>query len=428
MKRILLTTTGSLGDLHPFVAIGLELQSRGHCVTLATSNYYRSKVQQTGLRFAPMGPHLSIDSSEQIHRVFDLKTGPEYLIRQILYPSVPAAYEEVIKVIGEYDLIVTHPITVASQIAAEKTGIPWISTVTAPLSLFSRFDPSVIAPYAWVSNFRAFGPPFYGLVKKLGSLKTKGWLGPITRFRQSVGLAPGRDPVFDGQHSPQRVLALFSPLLAPPQPDWPPQAITTGFPFYDQAEHGKGIDSALERFFDAGPPPVVFTLGSSAVHLAGNFYAESLAAVRRLGCRAVLLVGPNDGLGPLPAGTVAIPYAPFSKVFPRAAVIVHQGGIGTAAQALAAGRPMLVVPFGFDQPDNAARLQRLGVARAIPRKRYSASAAFAALDPLLSNLEYADRAAAAARALAKENGTRTACDFIESHPILPRTPPHSSRG
>jgi UDP:flavonoid glycosyltransferase YjiC (YdhE family) len=417
MKRILLTTTGSLGDLHPYIAIGLELRSRGHVVTLATSNFYRSKVEQTGLRFAPMGPHLGVEPSLEIDRVMDAKNGPEYLIRQLLYPSVPAAYAEVMAAAREAELIVTHPITFAAQIAAEKTGMPWVSTVTAPLSLFSRFDPPVLALYPLVSKFRALGPGFFGIVKKLGRVRTKPWFAPLTRFRGTVGLPPGEDPVFEGQHSPQRVLALFSPLMAAPQPDWPAQTLVTGFPFYDQAEHGQGIDSDVEPFLDSGPPPVMFTLGSSAVQTAGNFYHESIAAAQRLGCRAVLLVGGNSFHEPLPPGIVAFSYAPFSKIFPRAAVIVHQGGIGTCAQALAAGRPMLVVPFAFDQPDNAARLQRLGVARAIPRKHYTAQRAYSELQSLLSDPAYAARAVEVAHKIAEENGVRVACDAIENHPL-----------
>ena len=88
------------------------------------------------------------------------------------------------------------------------------------------------------------------------------------------------------------------------------------------------------------------------------------------------------------------PTRPIQRFFPRAAVIVHSGGIGTSAQALAAGRPMLVVPFAFDQPDNAARLQRLGVARAIPRKHYTAKRAYAELSRLLTDPAYAASAGA----------------------------------
>jgi UDP:flavonoid glycosyltransferase YjiC (YdhE family) len=411
-----LTTTGSLGDLHPFIAIGLGLRSRGHAVTLATSNFYRSKVEQTGLTFAPMGPHLGLETSAVMDRIIDSKNGPEYLIRQILYPSVPAAYAEVMEAISEADLIVTHPITFAAQIAAEKTGMPWVSTVTAPFSLFSCFDASVIPSHPLLIKLRALGPAFFGIVKKAGRIMTKSWLEPLTRFRASVGLPPGQDPVFEGQHSPQRVLAMFSPLMGEPQPDWPAQTLITGFPFYDQAEHGQGLDPDLERFLDAGAPPVVFTLGSSAVHRAGDFYHESLAAVWRLGCRSVLLVGQNSIQEPLPPGTVAFPYAPFSKILPRAVVIVHQGGIGTCAQALAAGGPMLVVPFAFDQADNAARLQRLGVARAIPRKHYTAKRACMELKTLLSAPAYGASAASAGKRIAAENGVRAACDAIENRP------------
>jgi len=212
-KRILLASTGSLGDLHPFLAIGLELRSRGHSVTVASSNYYRTKIEQTGLRFAPMGPHLNLVTSEIMQKVLDQRKGPEYLIRQIVYPSVPSAYAEAMAALGETDLIVTHPLVLGAQIAAEKTGMPWISTVTAPTSFFSSFDPPVIAPYPLLARLYALGPVVSGLILKMGRATTRRWMRPITRFRATVGLPPGRNPIFDGQHSPQRVLALFSRVM-----------------------------------------------------------------------------------------------------------------------------------------------------------------------------------------------------------------------
>ena len=141
--------------------------------------------------------------------------------------------------------------------------------------------------------------------------------------------------------SPELVLATFSSVMAAPQPDWPPQTVQTGFPFYEGESGNAGLDPALSAFLDAGDPPLVFTLGSSAVMDAGGFYAESAEAARHLGRRALLLVGrdPRNRPAKLPAGVVAFEYAPYSQVFPRAAAIIHQGGIGTTAQALRAGRP-----------------------------------------------------------------------------------------
>jgi len=412
-KRILMTTTGSLGDLHPFLAIGLGLKARGHAVTIATSKIYRSKVEQTGLGFAPMGPHFESPTSALMHEVLDARKGPERLIRGIMHPGVPAAYAEVMEALRGADAVVTHPITFASQIAAEKSGLPWISTLTAPLSLFSKYDPPVMAPMPFLARLRGLGPGVNGFIIRLGRAKTRRWMKPITEFRASLGLAPGKDPLFEGQHAPQRVLALFSRLMAEPQPDWPRQARVVGFPFYDQAEHGQRLEPELERFLDAGPPPVVFTLGSSAVFDAGTFYRESLAAVKQLGCRALLLAGTNAVGGPLPAGTAVFVYAPYSKILPRAACVVHQGGIGTCGQALAAGRPMLVMPYAFDQPDNAARLERLGVARVIGRKGYTARRAAAELLRLLTDVGYAERAAMAAHRVAEEEAVPAACDAVE---------------
>ncbi len=412
-KRILLTTTGSLGDLHPFLAIGLGLQARGHIVTIATSELYRAKVEQTGFRFAPMGPHFESFSPELMRELMHARHGPERLIRRILYACTPAAYAEVTEALRYADAIVTHPITFAAQIAAEKSGLPWISTVTAPIVFFSKYDPPVLAPMPFLANLRRLGPGVNRFLRGVVRVKTGSWKRPIEEFRVSLGLPPGRDPVFEGQHSPRRILAMFSGVMAEPQADWPPQTRVIGFPFYDQAEHGQRLDPELDRFLDAGPPPVVFTLGSAAVLAAGNFYQDSIAAVKRLGCRAVLLAGANTIDGPLPPDTFAIPYAPYSQILPRAACVVHQGGIGTCGQTLVAGRPMLVMPYAFDQFDNAARLQRLGVARTIRRNRYNATSAAPELERLLNDLQYAKRATELGRLVAQEDAITAACDAVE---------------
>lgn len=394
------------------LAIGLGLQARGHRAVIATNENYRAKVLGTGLDFAPMGPHLGT-SPELIREVFHPVKGPERLIRQLLYPAIPSAYAEVSKALPGCDLVVTHPITFAAQIAAEKLRMPWVSTVTAPLSLPSRFDPPVYSPAPALGKLRGLGPGWNGFQLKLGQRIIRHWMKPVTEFRKSLGLAPGEDPLFDGQHSPYCVLAMFSRVMAEPQPDWPPETRVIGFPFYDQAEHGQQLNPELERFLEGGPPPIVFTLGSSAVFDAGIFYQESARAAKRLGRRAVLLVGPNVIPGPLPGGTAAFPYAPFSKILPRAACVVHQGGVGTCGQALAAGKPMLVMPYAFDQLDNAARLERLGVARSVRRKRYTAQRASAELDRLLSDAKYSRKAADVALRVNAENSVEAACDAME---------------
>lgn len=412
VKRILLTTTGSLGDLHPMLAIGLGLRERGHTAVIATISSYRDKILQTGLEFAPMGPHLN-PTPEFIREIFHPVRGPERLIRQHMYPGLADAYAEVTAAVRGCDVIVTHPITFAAQIAAEKLQMPWVSTVMAPLSLPSGYDPPVYPPLPAAAKLRVLGPGFNGAFLKFGQVLVRHWGKPVVQFRKSLGLPRREDPLFDGQHSPQRVLAMFSKVMAQPQPDWPQQTRVIGFPFYDQAEHGQTLDAELLRFLDSGPPPIVFTLGSSAVLDAGVFYQESVTAVRRLGRRAVLLMGNNTISSPLPEGVVAFRYAPYSQILPRASCVVHQGGVGTCGQTVAAAKPMLVMPYAFDQYDNAARLERAGVARWIPRKKYTAARAAAELDRLLGDPHYAKKAAEAACVVAREDAVKAACRAIE---------------
>jgi UDP:flavonoid glycosyltransferase YjiC (YdhE family) len=178
----------------------------------------------------------------------------------------------------------------------------------------------------------------------------------------------------------------------------------------------------LERFLEAGDAPIVFTLGSAAVGTADDFFRESAAAARSLGRRAVLLVGRNPcnhPVGELPPGVIAVPYMPHAAVFPRASVIVHQGGIGTTGEAMRAGRPMLVVPYSHDQPDHAARLTRLGVARRVPRERYNAAVAAREIRGLLEDARYAERAAEIGSRVRAETGAVTASYLLTG--LLERT-------
>jgi UDP:flavonoid glycosyltransferase YjiC (YdhE family) len=136
--------------------------------------------------------------------------------------------------------------------------------------------------------------------------------------------------------------------------------------FFDRGSADVEEPAELEAFLAAGDAPIVFTLGSTAVHNPGNFYKASVTAVRMLERRAVL-IGAKGFSGIDSAEVLTVPYAPYSRIFPWAAAIVHQGGSGTTGQALLAGHPQLIVPYGWDQPDNGARVVRLGVGLCLAR-------------------------------------------------------------
>lgn len=417
-KRIVLTTFGSFGDIHPYMAIGLELQARGHQAIIATSSAYREKIEATGLGFHPVRPDIlpPEENLETIVKAMDVRRGGEFIIKDLFTPYIRDTYDDLREATNNADLIVTHMLTFAGPALAEKTGIPWISTVLAPTSFFSDYDPFAPPQAPGIVKLLRLSPHIAHAFNALGRRITSKWIEPVYRLRAELGLERGQHPVYEGQHAPERVLALFSKVLAEPQPDWPPQTVITGFPFYDRKDETE-IAPELLKFLDDGEPPIVFTLGSTAIFVAEDFYRESIMAARQLKRRAVLLIGDARNLPkePLPAGIAAFDYAPFGQILPRASVIVHQGGVGTTGQALRAGVPSLVIPFNHDQPDNAYRVTRLGVARTITRKKYKAGRVAQELDVLLNDRSYAERAAAIGRVVQSEDGAQTAADEIEKY-------------
>ncbi len=409
MARILLTTFGSLGDLFPYLAIGLELKGRGHEVTLAAQELYAERVAAEGLRFHAVGPDLDPADRKFIEQAMDARRGTERVLR-FLSGHIRASYDQSLPAVRDADIVITHPIAFGAILAIEKLRRPWISSVLAPISYLSAHDPPLPARDAWILKARFFGPGAMRAMWNLGEWATRGWIPEVFAIRKELGMPRGGNPLF--AHSPQLSLALFSKWLADRPPDWPPQTVVTGFPFYDPDE---AAPPELEQFLAAGPPPVVFTLGSSAVRAAGDFFHESLAAAQRLGLRAVLMVGRDpQGLPPrLPENVLAIPYAPHAQVMPRGSVTVHQGGIGTTAQALRAGKPELIVPFGHDQFDNASRVKRLGAGESLTRQRYTAANVERALRRLLTERSYTEAAARLGDRVRAERGTELAADAIE---------------
>jgi rhamnosyltransferase subunit B len=417
-ERIVVTALGSLGDLAPFLALAVGLKARNHDVVVATSEACRDRVVGRGLRFHPIGPHevpaqFLVPSDHP-----DRETAA--LIRHLLFPQIRRSYDDLKTAVQGAALLVTQMLSFAGPIVAASTGIRWVSAVFQPLAFFSAFDPVVLRNPFSRSGLGAADHATHRRLLQSGRHAAYSWAEPVRTLRAELGLPPGSNPIYDDHHSPSLVLAMFSTRFAAPQPDWPPQTRVTGFAFDDDTRGEGALPQRLQQFLDAGPPPVVFTLGSHAPFDTGDFFAKSVDTARLLGCRAVLLgqgtpaVLATRRLPPAVARMiVAFDYAPYAAVFPRAALVVHHGGIGTIALALRAGRAMLCVPHGFDQPDNSLRAERLGCARVVAHHRYTPLVATAELSRLLSDPRFALAARTLERVIAREDGVHAACDAVE---------------
>jgi UDP:flavonoid glycosyltransferase YjiC (YdhE family) len=203
-------------------------------------------------------------------------------------------------------------------------------------------------------------------------------------------------------------------VLGEPQPDWPPRARVAGFPFYRPPRQELGFP--LRQFLEIGEPPLVFTLGTTAINDPGRFFEESAAVVRRLGQRAVFIVGGNDQQHreELSGNAISVSYAPHDLLFPFASAIVHQGGIGTLSEALLAGKPMLIMPYGHDQADNAWRASRLGVARVVSRGGYRAGVVGREVSRLLADPTLRATSGRVSGLVSRERGCERTADLIEA--------------
>ena len=416
-KRIVFATFGSLGDLHPYVAIARELARRGHRPLIATFEEYRENVEAAGIGFAPMRPGMAGfgDKSAMMERLIDPWRGPELMVREMFMPHLRESYEDLAHACRDADLLVTHPLTFAGPLLAQKEGLRWASTALSPMTMFSACDPSLFPAASWMLWVRKLGVAPYRWIFSIPRAMVRRWEQPLREFRAGLGL-PATDVIaqFEGQFSPRLHLALFSRVLAAPQPDWPANTVVCGFPRYDGTPPDARTFAELEAFLAAGEPPIVFGLGSSAVMVAGNFWRAAIDTAASLKCRAILLTGtPPDSFGAVPPTVKVFDYLPYSAAFPRAAAVVHSGGIGTLAQALAAGRPQLIVPVAFDQPDNARRTVALDIARDIPFRAATAAAMSRELATLFSSPDRVSRARAIGEMVAREDGARSAADALE---------------
>lgn len=440
-KHIVLMPWGSLGDLHPLLVLSLEMQRRGHRVTLATMENYRQKIEDVGVGFHATRPAFPPPDELQaiMQRVMNAKSGTEFLFRGLLMPNLRDSYHDLSAIAPDCDLCVTHPAQMAGPLVAQKFGLRWASCVLAPISQYSAFDPPVL-PHPIFSVFQRLGQRGTSLSFRLMHLATRHWISEVALLRRELGLPVGLHPMFDGQYSPQLNLALFSSALGEPQPDWPANSVQTGFLFYDTKgaiemprafppsfetnvaacetdvsanETDGDLSPGLTQFLKQGDAPLVFTLGSAVVIHPGNFFRESARAARLLGQRAVLL-GDTRNCGGDDEKIASFDYAPYSQLFPRACAIVHQGGVGTTAQAMRAGKPQLIVPHSHDQPDNAARIVRRQLGRTLPLHQYQAPRVARELRKLLDNIEYSKRARAVGETVQAENGLQNAADALET--------------
>jgi UDP:flavonoid glycosyltransferase YjiC (YdhE family) len=402
--RVLLASTGTAGNMLPFVGLGKALRARGHDVTVIGSGAGKDAAGKEGIGFidldGPQGHDASLDDTAAVRKAGFLST---------LVPRAVAYMRRVHQLIAEQHVpgqtvVVAQGWLFGARIAQEKLGVP-LATVLLQPSLFGSVHDTPGLP--------DFVPRWIPRLTNALVERSVDWSlgGAIDTFRAELGLPRAGRPVLRWWRSPELVIGFFPEWYSPPQPDWPAQALLGGFPLYDAP--GAAPNPELEEFLADGEPPLVF--GQAwLIKDAKGYFTASVEVARRLGRRAVLLTAHPEQLPRcLPPGIRHFGFVPLSTLLPRAAAIVHHGGMGTLGQALAAGIPQVTVPVILDQFDNSRRLLRLGVSANVRSAAYRPARIARILLGLLESPEVAARCRHYAAHTCQEKPFEKVCLAIE---------------
>ena len=411
MAHFLFAPFGSAGDVNPFLWLGRHLKARGHEVEIMTAPMFDDAAQRAGLSFTPVG---DLDVYEKVLGHPDLwkPVKGTALVFDMAAKMMRPFYDAIAAKIRPGETVLAGPFTMfAARIAREKFSVPLVTVHLQPVCFLSAHDTPIIMPGTeWMLKLPVWAKKFiFSLPNPADFI-----LAPHVKVLcREIGITPPRRLIQDWMHSPDANLALFPEWFAAPQPDWPSNTHTVGFPLADLRTLFD-LPPDLAEWLASGAKPVLFTPGTGNTQ-AASFFREGLAACEKLGLRALLGTSfPEQLPETLPSFARHFAYLPFSELLPHIAAFVHHGGIGTMSQGLAAGVPQLIMPMSHDQPDNVMRLNRLGTGDSLPPKKFKAAAIAQKLEHMINSPEVQASARKAAALCQGANVAARAIEVFES--------------
>ncbi|MDE2400656.1 MAG: glycosyltransferase [Burkholderiales bacterium] len=423
-KRIVLTTFGTHGDIVPFIGLGKALKALGHHPVLATSSYFEPLAREHGIEFAPAAPHhsqldkdLGMDQGERLRRVFQPVVGGKFMMEKMIYPYMDQICSELDAACEGADLLVAPPTTPWAHMVAFKRKMPWKSVIVQAitLSLQSAQDPPVMTNFLSMRKLPGWiGEERYRRLFKIMRDSGRAFIGPLDVKAKEYGLFDKAiNPLIEGTISPLGSIALFVPqMMRTPMPtDLPGHVDFAGFNFFDG--NAAPLSDDLKEFLDKGDPPIVFSLGSSLWFHADRLYPGWSKLCSKLGVRAIFLAGDKALQGQLPPTQMSVAWASVGELFPRCKAVVNTAGCGITSQAMKAGIPQLLIPFGMDQPDNTARIVRMGAALTVPPSKLQSRTFESTLERLINDTTLHDNARKLRTEINQTCGTVTAARLLD---------------
>jgi len=397
--RVLLSTSGSRGDVEPVVALAVRLRELGAQVRVCAPPDAEERLAEIGVPLAPVGQ--STRAMVRGKARPSPKDAPRLSAEAIAtqFDQVPAAAEGCDAVVATGVLAAA----VAVRSVAEKLGIPYFYACHCPIFLPSPYyappPPLGEPPATDVTDNRA-------LWERNNQSAHKRFGEPLNSRRAALGLSPVED-IFGYGYTDHPLLAA-DPVLAPVQPTDLDVVQTGAWILPDE----RPLSAELEAFLEAGTQPVYVGFGS--LPAPDDAARVAIEAVRAQGRRVLLSRGWADlALIDDGADCFAVGEVNHQLLFGRVAAVVHHGGVGTTTTAARAGVPQVVVPQIADQPYFAGRVAALGVGVAHDGRTPTVESLSAALTTALSP-ETSARAAAVAGTIRTDGATVAAELLLEA--------------
>jgi len=405
--KFLIHGAGSHGDILPLIAIGREMQERGHAVHFFADPYFIKYGRNAGLAGTPItdGFWNNIVQNQSIYHPLKI----HYLISRgcVIYGETALQKMEAHIDTPRTTVTICNKLAYSGRLLSDLRGCPNVTVHYAPYSIRSSINPPRYLPHM-IKIPAAANKMYWWLLDVffIDRVYTK----PLNVLRKRLGLKPIHRMFNQWMYDSEVQLGMFPDWFAKTQPDWPPHFQKTGFPLFDSGDGT--LPPEVQAFLDDGEKPIAFTAGTFNTR-SDDFFDVSIKACQKIGKRAILISPSQEQIaGKLPAGTAHFSYVPFGALMPHLSAFVHHGGIGTLAQAMAAGIPQLIRPMFGDQFDNAERLTNLGIAREVLPADYTPDNAAQALAALVDNPAYKQNSLRCAEMLKNEDGIRNACDAI----------------
>ena len=427
LARIALIAFEGTGHVHPMAALGAALKARGHRLVFPQLLDMEAKVRAAGLEFIPYAvEERPLGCLQELNRRMGELSGLESLRAQVqrAVEGVELQLRELPPLLlqhGPFDLLLVDSAQLGGSLIGERLGLPTVTVDLLPAAVFESSAPPWI--FGW-----PYSDSLYG--------RTRNWLGnqllllsmsPLRRVlgeqRRQWGLPPpSPDP--NQLWSSLLRISQMPEALDFPRRWWPPNFFHTG-PFVSAAAREEP-PFEWERL--SGRRLVFASLGtlnnssSSTLRLICAAFS-GMQDVQLVLSTGGLLSPEALGLGEQSGGSeslIVVRMAPQLALISRAELVVTHCGINSVHEALLAGKPMVALPIASDQPGNARRLERIGVAEVIFPAQLTAARLRTAAQRVMSDPKYTAAAQAMQRHLQQLQGLERAVQLVEG--VIPQSP------